>query len=198
MKTKMTCIVVMATLAMISSQVFAATVLNGSFELPTVTDRTNFTGVTNSWDYSGGSFQAGLINSNNATFCPSLAAAEGDQFAFVWCGADDEIAQNVSGFISNNTYAIMWSEAARAATAAGNLWVLMDSVTICASHSIPNDETWRSTNVNFTATKTTHRLRFYHGGAWDTMTFIDDVKIIPEPAVLGLLALVGLAFLRRK
>jgi len=138
MKTKMTCIVVMATLAMISSQVFAASVLNGSFELPTVTDRTQFTGVTNSWDYSGGSFQAGLINSNNATFCPGLAAVDGAQFAYLWCGANDEIAQNVSGFVSGAVYHVQWSETARAATPNGNLWVLMGSTTICASHAVPN------------------------------------------------------------
>ncbi len=198
MSKKVKCLVVMITVAMISSQAFAATLLNGGFETLDAPVRLELTGVTNNWDYSPSSFRAGLIPQNEATFCPGLAAAEGDQFAYLWCGPNDEIAQNVSGFISGAVYYVQWAEAARAVTPAGNLWVLMDSTTICASHSVPNDETFRSTNVTFTATATGHRLRFYHGGAWDTMTFIDDVQILPEPATLSLLALVGLVFLRKK
>ena len=196
MKTKMTCIVVMIAIAMISSQAFAATLLNGGFEAPDAVGATALEGSHDNWDYNVG-FQNGVIDQNNPTFCPALAAAEGDQFAYLWVPGN-EIAQTINDFEIGKTYPIVWSEAARAITPPGNLWVLMDSETLMASHAVPNDETWRQQSVNFEATATSHRLRFYHAGDWDTMTFVDDVSILPEPASLGLLALVGLAFLRRK
>ncbi len=196
MKMKIKFIVVMTAIAMISSQAFAATLLNGGFEAPDAVGATALEGTHDNWDYNVG-FQNGVIDQNNATFCPSLAAAEGDQFAYLWVPGN-EVAQTVSGFIIGNTYPIVWSEAARAITPPGNLWVLMDAETLLASHAVPNDETWRQQSVEFTATATSHRLRFHHAGDWDTMTFVDDVHIVPEPATLGLLALVGLAFLRRK
>ena len=197
MKTKMMSIVVMIVLAMISSQAFAATLLNGGFEAPNAVGNTELNGLHDSWDYSTG-FQNGVMDQNNASFCPSLAAAEGDQFLYNWCPGN-EAAQTVNGFIPGNTYPVIWSEAGRTATGAGATnWVLMDGVTLMAAHAVPADETWRQQSVDFVATATSHRLRFYHAGAWDRMYFIDDVQILPEPATFGLLALVGLAFLRRK
>ena len=195
---KIKCIVLIVTVAMVSSQAFAATDLaNGGFELPDTATRLELNGVNDSWDYAPNSFRCGVIPQNEASFCPGLAAAEGDQFGYLWCNGD-EIAQSFGGFEIGKTYPVVWSEAARAATPDGNLWVLMDSVTLMAAHDVPNDETWRQQSVNFTATATSHRLRFFHGGVWDTMTFVDNVQILPEPATFGLLALVGLAFLRRK
>ena len=195
---KMKCIVLMITLAMVSSQAFAATLLNGGFEVPNVTDWTRIQEFSNNWDYAGDPSWVGLINENNAAHCPNLAAAEGDQFAFLFQNGA-EIAQTVNDFVIGNDYPIVWSEAGRQITGGGSLWVLMDSTTICASHMVPGDETFRQTNVTFTATATMHRLRFFHpndGG--NREIFIDNVQILPEPATLGLLALFGLAFLRRK
>ncbi len=202
MTKKIKCIVLMVTLAMVSSQVFAATLLNGGFEAPAVTAWTNLDSVTNSWDYSdGGGAGEGLVNQNNATHCPNLSAAEGTQFAFIWCGSanNDKISQTVDGFISGNDYPIVWSEAGRIASGAGGaLEVRMNDTVICTSHSIPADETFRQTNVTFTATATSHTLIFINSGGWDKEIFIDNVQILPEPATFGLLALFGLAFLCRK
>ena len=185
---------------MISSQAFAATLLNGGFELPNATGLNSLSGAHDNWDYTGVQFQAGVVDQNNATFCPALAAAEGNQFAYLWCGVGDETAQNITGFTIGATYHLQWSAAGRAVSGTGGvLKVVLDGSTeICAPYIIPNDETWRQTNIAFTATATSHRIRFIHSGIWDRMIFVDDVALIPEPATFGLLALVGLAFLRRK
>ena len=196
MKTKMTCIVVMIAIAIITSQAFAVDLLNGGFEAPNAGRARDLVGLHDNWDYNA-DFQSGVIDQNNATFCPDLAAAEGVQFAYLWC-PENEVAQTIDGFTIDETYLILWKEAARAITPNGNLWVLMDNETLMAAHDVPNDETWRQQSVEFTATATSHRLRFYHAGAWDTMTFVDEVQITPEPATFGLFALGGFAFLRRK
>ena len=116
-----------------SAAIASVNVENFSFEEPNVTDRVWFEGVTNYWDYYGGPFTSngvGLINENNSTFCPSLPAADGSQFAFLWCGSGAEIAQTMSGYVSNQTYSIAWAAAARGATTGGVLWVLMDGDTL--------------------------------------------------------------------
>ena len=180
------------------------TIANGDFEAPAVTDYTDTNGVVETWEYLPNTFRCGLINQNNVTFCPALAdASSGSQFAFLYCGGGagggDEIRHEIGGFTPGVSYSVGWFEAGRSATADGALEVNLDGTTvISASHAIPNNETWNQVNVNFTATKPFHSLRFVHDGAWDTMIFIDDVVVIPEPATLGLLALVGLAFLRKK
>ena len=162
---------------------------NFSFEEPSVTDRVWLEGVTNYWDYFGGPFLSngvGVINENNSTFCPSLNAADGDQFSFLWCGAGAEVAQTMNGYISNQTYSISWAAAAREATTGGVLWVLMDTETL-ARYAL-FEEKFIVTNIEFTATAENHRLRFFHVGEWDKMIFVDDIHIQetgipPEPPV---------------
>jgi len=150
--------------------------INGSFENPQITNATSFNGVTNNWDYNDSSYQTGLMNSNNSIYCPGLPAADGAQFAYLR-GVLDEIAQTMNGFVPGAVYQISWSEAARPATGNGNLWVLMDSTSVCPSHIIPADNTWHKNNITFTASSTSHRLRFFNNGSDDNMIFIDNVII---------------------
>ena len=161
----------------LSSKAFASNLMNAGFELPNTAVRLELSGVTNSWDYAPSAFRCGVIPQNEGSFCPTLAAAEGNQFGYLWCGGD-EIAQTINGLVTGVVYNISWAEAARTASGAGGkLWVLMDDETISASHDIPADETWVHTNVYFKATATSHRLRFFHSGAWDKMIFIDKVEV---------------------
>ena len=174
---KIKCVIAMTALTLISLQVFASDLMNGGFEIPNTAVRLELSGVNDSWDYAPTAFRCGVIPQNEASFCPALAAAKGNQFGYLWC-AGDEIAQTINGFVSGVVYNVSWAEAARAASGAGGkLWVLMDDETISASHDIPADETWVYTNIYFTATATSHRLRFLHSGAWDRMIFIDKVEI---------------------
>ena len=164
---------------LISTATFAVVnVKNFSFEEPAVTDRVWLEGVTNYWDYYGGPFLSngvGVINEYNSPFCPSLAAADGSQFAFLWCGAGAEIAQTMSGYVSNHTYSVSWAASARGATTGGVLWVLMDAETLARYPLF--EEKFIITNIEFTATASNHRLRFFHVGEWDKMIFVDDIHI---------------------
>ena len=164
---------------LLSTAAFAVVnVENFSFEEPAVTDRVWLEGVTNYWDYYGGPFLSngvGVINEYNSPFCPSLAAADGSQFAFLWCGAGAEIAQTMSGYVSNHTYSVSWAASARGATTGGVLWVLMDAETLARYPLF--EEKFIITNIEFTATASNHRLRFFHVGEWDKMIFVDDIHI---------------------
>ncbi len=151
-------------------------ITNGSFETTQTAVMKSEDGVVDGWDYSPDSYQTGLMPANEATFASGVNASDGNQFAYLWCGANDEIAQTISGFEVDETYTISWSERARA-TAPGNLWVLMDDVTLEASHVVESSF-WTKKSVLFTATATSHRLRFCHGGAWDKVTFIDNISVI--------------------
>ena len=205
MRTKFKCIVVMVTIAMISSQVFALTVNNFSFEetsisndvawIPPAVANTALDAYGWNWFTQANAIQCGTVNENNATWAP-FDAADGEIFGHIWCPGN-QIAQHISGFVIDNTYPIIWSAAGRPGNADGNLWVLMDGVTI-AQYDVSNTDGFIETNVNFTATATVHQLRFYHNDPWARSIFIDNVQVLPEPATIGLLALVGFAFLRRK
>ena len=184
--------------------VSAITVLNPSFEEtsttngqawispPIVSTGTNLYG----WDWwtQQNGIRTGICNSNNATWCPGLPADDGGHFGQLWVN-NCEIAQTMGGFSSGVTYYVEWAAAARGITPGGQLWVLMDALTI-AQYNISN-QVFTTTNIQFTATKSNHRLRFFHAGEWDRMLFVDDVKIIPEPAAFALAALLGLFLARR-
>ena len=205
MKTKIKFMAIVIMLAMISLQGFAVTINNPSFEETSVSNDVAWispataTTATNlygwSWMTQANGIQCGTCNENNATWAP-FPAVDGEIFGHIWCPGN-EIAQTIPGFVISNTYPIVWSAAGRPGFSGGHLWVLMDAVTI-AQYDVNNSDGFIQTNVSFTATATTHRLRFFHNDPWAISIFIDDVQIIPEPATIGLLALVGLAFLRRK
>jgi len=192
---------------MITTQTFAATVNNFSFEETSVSNDVAWispvgSGSTNLYGWlwtTGSGIQCGTCPENNATWAP-FPAADGNIFGHMWY-PNQQIAQTISGLIPGNTYPIAWAAAGRPTNAGGTLWVLMDG-TLIANYVVDNTAGFISTNVDFTATAISHQLRFFYpnipAGIWAKSIFIDDVQIIPEPATLGLLAILGLAFLRRK
>lgn len=182
----------------------APTVFNSSFEAPDTVNEDWAPSLAAQggagWDFTV-SPQAGVVQDNNVAYA-DFAAAAGTQMGTIWTpGA--EIAQTISGFEIGETYTISWSERARQSYT-GHLWVLMDSVTLDAAHAV-SDASWVEKNISFTATLTSHRLRFYHsdGGVFDSMTHVDDVgiSVVPEPAsftLLGGFACLTLVMLRRR
>ena len=189
-------VAILVTLATVSASFALPIVNNGSFEETQTAVRTIQEGVVDGWDYSPG-FEKGLMPAYEATFAFDVPADDGNQFAYLWVPGN-EIAQDIGGFVIGETYQIQWSERARPGYT-GNLWVLMDGVTIDAAHAV-SDGAWVTGSATFTATATSHRLRFYHNGVWDTMTFVDNVSVVPEPATLGLVGIVGgcMLFIRKR
>jgi hypothetical protein len=138
-----------------------------------------------SWFTQADGIQCGTCNENNATWAP-FPAADGSIFGHIWCPGN-EIAQTMSGFVSGAVYHVKWSTAGRPGFSGGNLWVLMDAVTI-AQYDVNNSDGFIQTNVAFTATATSHRLRFYHNNPWAISIFIDDIQIeeinaVPRPPI---------------
>ena len=179
----------------------APTIFNASFEAPDTANEawqpTLLDQGGTGWEFAASAFRAGIVQDNNVSFA-SYDAADGTQMGSVWSGGD-EIAQNVGGFAIGETYTISWSERARQGYT-GGLWVLMDSLTIDAAHAV-SDASWVAKSISFTATAETHRLRFFHSGAGDTMTHIDNVSIIPEPgtyALIGGMLSLTVVMLRRR
>ena len=179
----------------------APTIFNASFETPDTVNESWEPTVADQggtgWEFAAGAFHAGVVQDNNVSFA-DYAAADGTQMGSLWCGGD-EIAQNIGGFVIGETYQIQWSERARQGYT-GSLWVLMDGVTVEATHAV-SDASWVAKSIDFTATAETHRLRFFHSGAWDTMTHIDNVSIIPEPGtyvLIGGMLSLAVVMLRRR
>jgi hypothetical protein len=152
-------------------------VVNGSFEETQTAVYTVEGGVVDGWDYSPG-FQTGIMPELEASFAFDVPADDGNQFGYLWV-TGNEIAQDINGFVIGETYQIQWSERARPGYT-GNLWVLMDGVTVDAAHAV-SAGSWVAKSIEFTATAETHRLRFFHNGAWDTMTFVDNVSVAQPP-----------------
>ena len=94
----------------------------------------------------------------------------------MWCPGN-EIAQTITGFEIGKKYSVSWATAGRPGNADGNLWVLIDAVTI-ADYIVDNTDGFIHTNVEFIATATSHRLRFFHNNPWARSIFIDDVNIV--------------------
>lgn len=192
----------LAALALVGAAVASATpiVYNASFEEPFTPDQIWEPDLASQggagWDFYPGAFHAGIVRQDHLNFAPGLYADDGEQFGSLWCGGD-EIAQYISGFTIGETYTVSWAEAGRL-NYVGDLWVLMDDVTIMAAHPITNTDTFITQSVEFTATAEVHRLRFFHAGAWDEMIHIDDVQVTPEPSAMTLLAAGALLLMRRR
>lgn len=186
MKTRMTSAIMAVALVAAAASYATPVVYNASFEAPDTSDQTWEPTVGDQggagWDFFPGAYHAGVVQENNFLFA-DFAAADGEQMGTVWSGGD-EIAQDVANMVVGQTYIIAWSERARQGYT-GNLWVLMDDATIDAAHAV-SDAAWATRSVEFTATDTSHRLRFFQGGSGDTMTHIDAVSIVEKPLLLDI------------
>ena len=198
MKMKKT-VAMLVVLAAASASFADPVVYNASFESPDTADSVWLPLLSDQpggqgWEfYAGaGGFQSGICQ-EQMTFTYLLDAAEGDQVGSLWC-PNDTIVQNVFGFEIGTTYDVSWSEVSRNGFP-GSLEVQMDGGILMAAHAVPDSSAspWIVQTVQFTATDTVHRLGFLQAGAWDQMVHIDAVSIvaIPEPATLGLFALLG-------
>ena len=92
--------------------------------------------------------------------------------------------QDISGFEVGKTYQVSWAEADRPGTSGENtLRVLIDSNVVGTLHTVTNDNWVVQTSNTFTATSTTHTLKFdatnAQGG--DRSVFIDAVSITEVP-----------------
>jgi len=172
-------------------------VLNPRFEEPDTADVT-WAPVGAGWDFfvGGTGFHSG-VSQENMTFTNGTLTDAGEQMGVLWCGSD-EIAQTIHGFEIGTTYDISWTEGARSGYSDVYLWVLMDGATLMASHNLSFTGSLTQQTVQFTATSTSHRLRFFNSGGWDQMVHIDDVQIVPEPATMMLLGLGSLALIRKR
>jgi hypothetical protein len=160
----------------------AVTVYDSSFESPDVADYqfaaagTAWTPNTPGWDYWSAADIAGTgISQELGTFMNPVNAYDGDQAGVVWCPGG-EIGQTIGNFVPGKTYKVSWAERSRPSYA-GDLWVLIDSGTLMASHTVGNTD-WTIQNAYFVATSITHRLRFFHSGTWDNMIYIDAVSVV--------------------
>ncbi len=150
------------------------------------------------WSFNGGS---GLDRSGYDSIGFGGPAAEGNQFAFMqgW----SEITQTLGSFEDGVTYNLCWLERNRTngPNNGNNLEVFLDGVSVYSVHWVGNTAWERRTTDAFTVHGTTHTLTFRtYGGVGDTASFVDDIYfnyVVPEPMTIGLLALGGLAIVRR-
>ena len=202
MKMKKTC-VILVILAAASASFADPVVYNAGFESPDTADTVWLPLLGDQVGSQGWEFYAGVgglqsgIAQEQTTFTAGIDAVDGEQVGVMWC-PNDTIVQNVFGFAIGTTYDVSWYEIGRhnANSADTSLKVQMDGIDIMASHlveGVDKGNGWVFQTLEFTATDTVHRLGFVQAAGWDEMAIIDNVSIaaIPEPATLGLFALLG-------
>lgn len=190
-------------MAIIATSAFGAvTVVNGSFENPTITTGTSFeshgyallTGSIPGWTgspanavSSGNGF--GLNGGSYTAFANNGVIPDGKQVAFMQRIAT--LSQSVTGFDAGTTYLLSYRENARYRP--GNipayLSVLLDTDTIIPSHAINaagGQGNWTScyygyNGAIFTVTSSgSHTLTFSSNyNAADNSPLLDDVRIMP-------------------
>jgi len=107
------------------------------------------------------------------------AIPDGDQVAFLRYTAT--LSQPISGFEVGKTYEISYHENNRSTNAPGGLQVSMDSTVIVANHAttaVGGSNPYQFVTSNpFTATSTTHTLKFESTSGLDRSVLIDDITI---------------------
>jgi hypothetical protein len=155
--------------------------LNGGFELPSLsTYAYNPSGATWSFTAQSGANGSGITANNSAFTSGNTNAPEGAQCAFLQ--GNSAISQAVSGFIPGAQYNVTFAAAQRAYSSAngGQTWqVRIDGTVIGTFIPSANATNYVDYTTNFTATSTTHTLRFVgtdlHGG--DNTVFLDNVRL---------------------
>lgn len=171
------------------------------------------------WMWSGG--PADLYNTPDGTYF-ALGAATGSFAVGVY---REGVYQSVSGLTIGEEYEISFSHANglrynaqslfyEGVGNAGGWQVLLDGTTSLGLVASSNDNStpsdfftpdWQTSSVTFTATATTHEVRFVaykpDSASQDpTFQFLDsvDVGLVPEPSSLFLVGFAGLMLFRRR
>ena len=163
--------------------------LNPGFEVPaTSTYIYNPSGGGWTFTAQSGANGSGVTANNSAFSSGNTNAPEGAQCAFLQ--GISTISQAVSGFIPGAKYNVTFAAAQRAYSSAngGQTWqVRIDGTIIGTFIPLANATNYVDYTTNFTATATTHTLRFVgtdlHGG--DNTVFLDNVRLTfvsPPPA----------------
>ena len=163
--------------------------LNPGFEVPaTSTYIYNPSGGGWTFTAQSGANGSGVTANNSAFSSGNTNAPEGAQCAFLQ--GISTISQAVSGFILGAKYNVTFAAAQRAYSSAngGQTWqVRIDGTIIGTFIPLANATNYVDYTTNFTATATTHTLRFVgtdlHGG--DNTVFLDNVRLTfvsPPPA----------------
>ena len=163
--------------------------LNPGFEVPaTSTYIYNPSGGGWTFTAQSGANGSGVTANNSAFSSGNTNAPEGAQCAFLQ--GISTISQAVSGFIPGAKYNVTFAAAQRAYSSAngGQTWqVRIDGTIIGTFIPLANATNYVDYTTNFTATATTHILKFVgtdlHGG--DNTVFLDNVRLTfvsPPPA----------------
>lgn len=175
--------------------------LNAGFEAPT-TATYSYGTAGGLWTFSAqsGANGSGITANNSAFTTGNSSAPEGVQCAFVQGAAS--VSQSVPGFTPGAKYNVTFSAAQRAYSVAngGQTWqVKIDSTVIATFSPAATATNFVDYSTNFTATATTHTLRFVgtdtRGG--DNTVLIDNVRMTfvsppaPPTAPLNLQAVAG-------
>lgn len=156
--------------------------LNCGFELPSIsTYAYNPSGATWTFTAQSGANGSGITANNSGFTSANTNAPEGIQCAFLQ--GISTISQAVSGFVPGAKYSLTFAGAQRGYSSAngGQTWqVRIDGTVIGTFIPSANATNYVDYTTNFTATATTHTLRFVgtdlHGG--DNTVFLDNVRLI--------------------
>jgi len=159
-------------------------VTNPGWEIPNV-DGYEYRPSGSSWSWDGN----GYVVADTGSAWGGTAYA-GSQYGVLQGVV--EISQSISGFEVGHYYTVSWFEASRSGSGSNDLRVLIDSTVVGALHVV-SDTSWNEkTSVVFTATSTSHTLKFdaLGGAGGDRSLFLDSVVIEesstpPEVVVLN-------------
>ena len=200
---KTTVFVTMILLLCAGGVAHSAMLLNGSFEDPGLAVDTYSYSVPNgitSWTAVGGDVY--LVNGNglNATIGPQ----QGSQWLYMGGGSGGTyVEQTVTGLSVDGSYNLdgFYGWPGRPGSSAGAFKIVLDGFGDILPMTYTSSATWTAFSAPFTATaiSATIRIHSMNAGGGEQVAF-DNLSIgaVPEPAMVGLLALGGLALPRRK
>jgi hypothetical protein len=186
------------------------TVLNNSFELPDIGTGSSAyvesTAPTDWYDLTPISGQGGGYVGNGSSF-GNTDAPDGTQALFL--NGTGGTAQQLSGFIANQFYTISFY-AEGAPNASDNIEVQIGDasgmVIVPVTFDNGNVYRWNPSSGSYTfytsdpfrVTTSTPTIEFEGLGPIADSSFIDDVSFVPEPASMGIVALIVLGASRRR
>jgi len=126
---------------------------------------------------------------------------EGDLALVIQSSTTGGVSQTINDLVNGSMYELSYNYNTRPGFFTNGLRVTLGGTVVQNEAGIFNQPTYYSTNFQFNATATSMDLSFECLAMGDSGAMIDNVSIkyiIPEPAILGFLTILGMAFLRRK